>query len=134
MTGPSERPGDDRQPARRPEERVSVPQCRECSLDVPASIYAAGINGALGRIPTVETKTVSLLKDRVSTAPWKSHRIKVNTFGMTFPEAISFLPKKEESQNSREPEARESILPSQALVQNPGKQKKRKSNCLKLFL
>ncbi|MCH7987847.1 MAG: hypothetical protein IID46_01715, partial [Planctomycetes bacterium] len=119
MTGSPERPQDDKQPARRLEELVSIPQCRECSLSVSASIYAAGINGALVRTPKVETKTVSFLKERVSTAPWKSHRIKVDTFGFTFPEAISFLPKKEEYQNSREPEASESILPSHTLVQNP---------------
>ncbi|MCH7686545.1 MAG: DEAD/DEAH box helicase family protein [Planctomycetes bacterium] len=131
VTGPPQRPRDVGQPARRLEEFIAVPQCRDCSLKLSASIYAAGINGALGRTPKVETKTVSFLKSRVSTAPWKSHRIKVNTFGFTFPEAIPVLPNKEESQSSSQPEASESILPPQAAVKNDHRQQKRKSTRLK---
>ena len=131
MTGPSKRPRDVVQPARLLEEFIAVPKCRDCSLTLSASIYAAGINGALGRTPKVETKPVSFLNDRVFTAPWKSHRIKVKTFGLIFPEAIPVLPDKEESQSSPQPEASYSILPLQAAVKKPDRQQKKKSTRLK---
>lgn len=54
-------------------------------------IYAAGLNGALQRWPKVETQSVPLLPGPTC-VPWKPHRIKVTTFGLTFPEGQSFLP------------------------------------------
>ncbi|MCH7989603.1 MAG: DEAD/DEAH box helicase [Planctomycetes bacterium] len=110
---------------------MAVPECRDCSLSVSASIYAAGINGALGRTPKVETKSVSFLKNKVSTTPWKSHRIEIKTFGLTFPEAIPVLAKNEEFQTSSQPEPSESIFSPQAAVKKDRRQQKRKPTRLK---
>jgi SNF2 family DNA or RNA helicase len=131
VTGPPARIWDVGQSARWPEEFIAVPECQECALSLSASIYAAGINGALGRTPKVETRSVSFLKNRVSTTPWKSHRIKIETFGFTFPEAVPELSKNEDFQTSSQPEASESIFPPSAAVKKGNRQQKRKPTRLK---
>jgi len=61
------------------------------ALSAP-DIHLAGVNSALQRAPRVETATVSLLNKIVATVGWKPPRMRVQTYGITFPEGITFLP------------------------------------------
>lgn len=60
-------------------------------LTSSTDIYAAGLNGALQRWSKLESQPVPLISPPAC-VPWKPHRIKVSTFGLTFPEGLSFLP------------------------------------------
>jgi len=85
-------------PPRAPHFPLSTSADGELSLEpfaVPVEfhtdIYAAGLNGALQRWPKMETQGTPLITLPTSVT-WKPHRIKVTTFGLTFPEGQSFLP------------------------------------------
>ncbi len=72
------------------------PECRSLPLELSVGIYAAGLNGALTRWPTVEPDGVSLI-EKVSLLPrWRPHQPRVKTFGLTFPDGLEFLPPKPE--------------------------------------
>jgi SNF2 family DNA or RNA helicase len=70
-------------------------------VDKPLAVdlYSSGANGALKRWPSVET-IPSRVDLKVGTVPsWKAAWAKVHTVSLTFPEALQFLPKEEESQD-----------------------------------
>lgn len=87
--------------------------CQSIPFDVATDIYQAGVNGALQRSPRMEAQALSLLSRTATLGPsWKPQRARVTTFGITFPEAITFLtPKTEEK-----PKPLESILPPEPVV------------------
>ena len=55
----------------------------------------SGINGALRRLPQIETQSVKLLERAPYVPVWKPHWPKVRTVNITFPDATEFLPTKE---------------------------------------
>jgi SNF2 family DNA or RNA helicase len=69
-------------------------ECLPAGLEVTTDIYAAGLNTALSRWAKVAPHGVPLLAAPVN-VPWKPPRLKVTTFGITFPEGFSFQPVKE---------------------------------------
>lgn len=87
--------------------------CQSIPFGVATDIYQAGVNGALQRSPRMEAQALALLSRTATLGPsWKPQRARVTTFGITFPEAITFLkPKTEEK-----PERLESILPPEPVV------------------
>ena len=97
-------------------------------LSLTANVHTSGINGALRRLPLVETRATELLV-RVPYVPvWKPHWPKVRTVNITFPEAIEFLPPKAERADG-EPEPRR-IKPPKPHAEDPS-QPKRKPTRLK---
>ena len=77
-----------------------LPASKPVSLALNAAVYASGLNGALGRLPSVALRQLPLL-NKVSLAPsWQINRIPVRTFGLTFPDAVAFLPKSVASSES----------------------------------
>lgn len=116
---------------RSPVEYVGSFECREQPLPLKASIHTAGINGALKRFPTIQVSPVSFLKKNVATSPWKSNRIKIKTFGFTFPDAVEFLPQKEETETFPEEEGLlRSVRPPQS-AEGEDARKKNKTTRLK---
>ncbi len=81
--------------------------CGSLSLALQADLHLAGINGALQRFPRVETELVPLPKMAPLTISWKPLRQKVQTYGLTFPEALEFFPPPEPK-----PEKAERIEPA----------------------
>lgn len=88
---------------------ADCPATRDISLDLRTDVHLAGINSALQRAPRVETELVPLLKTVPLVIGWKPHRPKIQTYGLTFPEAISFLPPPESK-----PEQLEQLEPPKA--------------------
>ncbi len=86
-------------PCRRPTavELNIAAECQPVSLDLSADIFAAGINGALQRFPTVECQSIAILDKGFTIPSWKPYWPKVPTFGLTFPEGMEFLPAETES-------------------------------------
>src|SRR5690606_19041949 len=72
------------------------PECEGVSLDISAGIYAAGLNSALARWPSVEPVEVDLIEKVPLLPGWRPHRPRIKTFGLTFPDGLDFLPPKEE--------------------------------------
>ena len=77
------------------------------SPDVPVT----GVNGALRRLPRIETQSLELLGKGGFVPSWKPYWTKPKTAGLTFPEGIEFLPPKPEK--SSPPENLKQIKPPQ---------------------
>ncbi len=75
------------------DEDIAV-DCFSPDLAVSTDIYAAGLNSALQRWSKAEPQAVSL-HAVVNVSGWKPPKPKVLTFGLTFPEAVTFLPSAE---------------------------------------
>ena len=67
------------------------------SLSMATEVFSSGMNVALQRWPTIETETVLAPKPPTLLPAWKPTQPKVTTFGITFPEGVSFLAAKEEA-------------------------------------
>lgn len=86
---------------------VPFPKASEFSLDVQSAsvdlsveIYSSGTNVALARWPAVECQAVDA-ELKVGTIPsWKPAWPRVRTVGLAFPEAIEFLPPKNEEEKT----------------------------------
>src|SRR5690349_9220661 len=74
----------------------------------PPDIHLAGLNSALQRLPRVEAETVPLIKAAPVVVGWKPTKPRVQTYGLTFPEGLTFLPPPEPK-----PEKLERIKPPQ---------------------
>ena len=87
---------------------VPCPRTHEFPFDVSCvdvtpsvELHQAGINAALSRWPTVECQKTGL-DLTVGTVPsWKPAWPRVRTVGLAFPEAIEFLPVKEEKDEAQ---------------------------------
>lgn len=86
----------------------SPPETHNLSLSLQTDVQLAGINGALRRFPRVEAECVPLLKSTPLVVGWKATRPKVQTYGLTFPEGLCFLPPPEPK-----PEKLERVRPPQ---------------------
>jgi SNF2 family DNA or RNA helicase len=65
--------------------------CLAAPLALSTDLYAAGLNSALQRWSKSDAQPHELLA-LPTTVGWKPPRPRVSTFGLTFPEAITFLP------------------------------------------
>lgn len=102
---------------------ASVESISFSTLDLPApDIHLAGVNSALQRAPKVEAEIIPLLNAAPMVVGWKPAKVRVQTYGLTFPEAISFLPPPEPK-----PEKLETIVPPKEelprAVDEPAKRK-----------
>ena len=61
-------------------------------LELKAEVFASGVNGALRRLPKVETQDVDLISEPARPFTWKPYWPKPKTFGLTFPDGMEFLP------------------------------------------
>lgn len=75
------------------DEDIAV-DCFSPDLVVSTDVYAAGMNSALQRWTKAEPQAVSL-NAVINVSGWKPPKPKVLTFGLTFPEAVTFLPSAE---------------------------------------
>lgn len=86
------------------EERLAVSnvdivvECSPTSLAVTTDVYAAGLNSALQRWSKAEPQSVALHL-LAHASGWKPSKPKVLTFGLTFPEAVTFLPSAEKKKD-----------------------------------
>ncbi len=55
-------------------------------------LHITGMNGALKRLPPLDSNSVPLLDKAGFIPAWKPFWPKLNTFGLTFPDGIEFLP------------------------------------------
>jgi SNF2 family DNA or RNA helicase len=76
---------------------LPAPECLELSMNLRADVFASGINGALRRQPVRDSIQVGLAKAPALGPAWKPIRVKLRTFGLTFPEGIAFQPPKGDS-------------------------------------
>ncbi|HUG91880.1 MAG TPA: DEAD/DEAH box helicase [Planctomycetaceae bacterium] len=89
---------------------IGEPECRPLPLDLAADAFAAGVNGALRRWTAVETKSVGLPRGVALGPVWKpAPRMRVATFGLTFPDGLEFAPPR--TPDEQPPETLERILP-----------------------
>lgn len=84
------------------DELLNEVPCEGVDLSVPAQIYSSGMNVALQRWPAVLTEAITAPKPPAMMPPWKPHRQKVTTFGLTFPEGESFQTAKPSSDKGGE--------------------------------
>jgi SNF2 family DNA or RNA helicase len=80
---------------------ASPPVCESVELGLPVDVYLSGANGALQRAPKFECAAFALLERSALQPPWKAHWTKIRTFGLTFPDGMEFVPKKESSSDSQ---------------------------------
>ena len=66
-------------------------------LELKAEVFASGVNGALRRLPKVETQDVDLISEPARPFTWKPYWSKPKTFGLTFPDGMEFLPPKQKT-------------------------------------
>ncbi len=85
--------------------------------DVPVT----GVNGALRRLPRIETQAASLLGKAGFVPSWKPYWNRLKTAGLTFPEGIEFLPPKPEKEDSPEKLKKIAAPESRAESQKPRK-------------
>ena len=117
------------------------PETHFVPLDATAALHLAGLNGALGRVPRVETRPTALLERPAPAPGWKPSKIRVQTFGLTFPAGMEFLPPKKEkppkdadgTAAAEADEALETILPPAAVpaAGSEGQPKKKKRTRLR---
>ena len=74
------------------------------SLSLSAQLFSSGMNGALQRWPSLETITVGAPKPPALLPTWKPAHSRVATFGITFPEGVSFLTTKKEKEAKEQAE------------------------------
>ena len=90
-------PGDPRRTLRIEHHPVTsktaeTPASTAVPLELSATIFASGLNGALRRDPKIELHRTPL-PDRVQLAPrWRPPRAAVKTITLTFPDGMEFLP------------------------------------------
>ena len=60
-------------------------------LGLSTQVFSSGLNVALQRWPAVEVESVAAPRPPLLLPPWKPHRQKVTTFGITFPEGQALL-------------------------------------------
>jgi len=103
---------------------------RSVSVDIAATVYTSGINGALKRPLAVRTAETDLLSRRaIRLQPaWRPRRPRVKTFGFVFPDGIEFTKRNDEPESERS--ELESILPP-APPPNAAKKDPAKSTRLK---
>jgi SNF2 family DNA or RNA helicase len=81
-------------PLESPHESQSALDCRELPIELATDVFAAGMNGALHRTPSIDSVPANLI-DRVGLNPaWKPQRPHLVTFRLLFPEGATFLPPK----------------------------------------
>ena len=107
---------------------VDTPACRDTSLTIPANVFASGMNGAQRRIPEVETSPLGLIARPGFVPSWTAHWSKVQTFGLTFPDGLEFLP--EEKEEHEQDESCQRIAPPQPSGKKGGDRPKQKSTRL----
>jgi SNF2 family DNA or RNA helicase len=64
------------------------------SVDLTASVYPTGLNGAIARSPRADAADVALLGPPTIAERWKPARSRVLTVGLTFPAGLEFVPPK----------------------------------------
>jgi len=72
----------------------------EARRSLRIEVAQTGFNPALGRIPSVETQSVSLNTPLDFVPSWTARRIPVKCIGLTLPEGMDFLPPKEDTTKS----------------------------------
>ncbi len=114
---------DDTIPVEQPAVVDSSVECSELPLEMATDVFAAGVNGALRRSPTVESSPADLI-DRVGLNPtWRPQRPHLVTFRLLFPEGAGFLPPKpprSPEENLRPIEAPTAVTPD-VQPQRPGR-------------
>ncbi len=85
-----------------------MPDCVGVPLELTAQVFASGMNGALKRWPAVDAREVPLAAKLTLSPSWKPHRMRIATFGFTFPDGLEFIPPREEADDA---ENLERILP-----------------------
>ena len=73
---------------------------REAKRGTRVDIAQIGFNPALGRLPTIETQTVSLNTVLDFVPSWTARRIPIKCIGLTLPEGMEFLPPKTDTTKS----------------------------------
>lgn len=106
-----------------------TPECVSTSLELHAEVFASGLNGALSRLPVVESQQLPLALKMTLCPGWKPHRLRIPTFGFTFPDGLEFIPKTEDADDAEELKR---ILPPKRPKPADGKDgKKKKATRLK---
>lgn len=73
---------------------------REARCRTRVDVAQTGFNPALGRIPSIETQTVSLHTVLDFVPSWTARRIPIKCIGLTLPEGMDFLPPKVDTTKS----------------------------------
>jgi len=92
---PEQELADDLEPVK-PEAAGDEPVARAVDLNLSAQIHASGLNGALARVPKVQTFSVPLGEKALALPRWTPLWGKLQTIRLTFPEGFEFLPPKPE--------------------------------------
>ena len=95
-------------------------------------VAQTGFNPALGRLPTIETKTVSLNTVLAFVPSWTARRIPIKCIGLTLPEGMEFLPPKVDTTKSSDGVELKRIGPPKKVVDEAtGGEKPRKVTRIK---
>ncbi len=77
------------------EDLLPRPDCRPFDLDLPVDQFVTGLNGAIRRFPAIDCHTTELLGRLQFVPPWKPRWHKPQTFKLTFPDGMEFVPPKQ---------------------------------------
>ncbi len=72
--------------------QIARPPCRSIPIKLTTATFASGMNGSLQRISSFDCRRTKLLEQAACVPSWKPHYPKVQTFGLTFPDGVEFLP------------------------------------------
>ncbi|RLS38060.1 MAG: DEAD/DEAH box helicase [Planctomycetota bacterium] len=86
----------------------------EAKRSLRIDVAQTGFNPALGRIPTVETQSVSLNTTLDFVPAWTARRIPMKCIGLTLPEGMDFLPPKVDTTKSSDGVQLKKIGPAKA--------------------
>ncbi len=132
---PANRHGDDRLPElwhrKTNIESATRPETSEIDLRLSTSVFASGMNGALNRLPRVDTSSSDLLQKVQYVPSWKPYWPKVPCFGLTFPDGLDFLPEQPEAEQSDSTVEMRSIKPPVDEADNAFARQKKKQTRLK---
>ena len=81
-------------PTETPPNVIDPAVIREAKRGMRVDIAQTGFNPALGRLPAIETQTVSLNTVLDFVPSWTARRIPIKCIGLTLPEGMEFLPPK----------------------------------------
>lgn len=91
----------------------------EAKRSLRIDVAQTGFNPALGRLPVIETQSVSLNTVLDFVPSWTARRIPIKCIGLTLPDGMDFLPPKENTTKTSDGVELKKIAPTKKTVDEP---------------
>lgn len=94
-------------------------------LSIKSDINFAGMNGALTRLPKLDTSNVPLIGKPGFVPAWNPYFTKLETINLTFPDAVDFLSVPEEEEKKEKKKPKKPVDPEAAREKRQNRQRER---------